>query len=148
MIVETRVINELETNCKVSIKSKVNAKNCRNAYFNIICKMHLVGKKEPQKKAVNKKLALCKNLPFPFMIKVMVLKSDDYHCVKNVQIWRYLWSVFSRIWTEYEEILEKYLEILVYFRKSARIILKLCKKEPGTKFHHICLTPHGPSEQM
>ena len=30
---------------------------------------------------------------------------DDHHCVKSVQIRSFFWSVFSRIWTEYEEIL-------------------------------------------
>ena len=29
------------------------------------------------------------------------------HCVKSVQIWRFFWSVFSRIWTEYRDLLRK-----------------------------------------
>ena len=30
-----------------------------------------------------------------------------YHCVKRVQIRSFFWSVFSRIWTEYRDLLRK-----------------------------------------
>ena len=30
------------------------------------------------------------------------------HCVKNVQIRSFFWSVFSRIWTEYGDLRSKY----------------------------------------
>ena len=29
------------------------------------------------------------------------------HCVKSVQIWSFFWSVFSRIWIEYVDLLRK-----------------------------------------
>ena len=37
--------------------------------------------------------------------KIRMIKSRPYHCVKSVQIRSIFWSVFSRIWTEYREIL-------------------------------------------
>ena len=37
-----------------------------------------------------------------FIDFVFLLFDSWYHCVKIVQIRRFFWSVFSRIWTEYE----------------------------------------------
>ena len=34
---------------------------------------------------------------------------NKMHCVKSIQIWRFFWSVFSHIWTEYGEIKTPYL---------------------------------------
>ena len=41
-----------------------------------------------------------------FRIEKVIKKKVDklYHCVKNVQIQSYFWSVFSCIWTEYRKI--------------------------------------------
>ena len=38
------------------------------------------------------------------VLAVGVINFTSIHCVKCVQIRDFSWSVFSRIWTEYEEI--------------------------------------------
>ena len=40
-----------------------------------------------------------------FLFFLIRKKTHGTHCVKSVQIRSYFWSVFSRIWTEYGEIL-------------------------------------------
>ena len=41
------------------------------------------------------------------------------HCVKSIQIRRIFWSVFSRIWTEYEKIRTRKNSVSGYFSRSA-----------------------------
>ena len=35
------------------------------------------------------------------------MESQQAHCVKSIQIWSFFWSVFSRIGTEYGDLLYK-----------------------------------------
>ena len=35
---------------------------------------------------------------------ILTSKKEPYHCFKSVQLWRFFWSMFSRIWTKYGEI--------------------------------------------
>ena len=40
-----------------------------------------------------------------FNVQLFWKSKNHFHCVKSVQLQSFLWSVFSRMWTEYREIL-------------------------------------------
>ena len=40
-----------------------------------------------------------------YLVFVLITNLQKFHCVKSVQICRFFWSVFPRIWAEYGEIL-------------------------------------------
>ena len=48
---------------------------------------------------------------FPMYVKVE-RQYEKYHCLKNVQIWNFFWSVFSCIWTEYRYLQSKYPHLI------------------------------------
>ena len=54
-------------------------------------------------------MLIWRSLAISFLLKTMFHKSISLllHCVKIVQIRSFFWSVFSRIWTEYGDLLRK-----------------------------------------
>ena len=61
---------------------------------------------------------------------------NNFHCVKNVQIRSFFWSLFSCIWTEYRKIRTRKNTVFGHFSRSG--ILKLLWLLRGTywKYTH------------
>ena len=66
-----------------------------------------------------------------FMYAHAILIFINQHCVKSVQIRGFFWSVFSRIWTEYGEI----LRISPYLLNVVFSITKALNGQSSAKHH-------------
>ena len=66
--------------------------------------------------------------------------TENWHCVKRVQIRSLFWSVFSCIWTEYKKIWTRKTSVFGHFSGSVKVHLEVTrdKKQLATLTSSIC----------